>query len=325
MTALVRTLAVVAVAVAAVSVPSAAAAEPKRLTVAFLDLSLKLNAPPTPLSADRASAAAAELSAVNADIILVSGLASENDSATLQGALGGEYVFTKSAAGPTPNGRVAIISKIKPETCEIVAGKKYNVKKNTPIPVGNDFIHAVFNLDGYRLHIIAGLLKDRAKHPLYGQTNMRRYEARELRKLATAILKKKIDANILVIGNMNDTCGKSPLKELYSRRSKPARRLYDLRPVDHINVAWTAVDETTDEYERIDYVLASSGIVPETLKDSLKILHKGNWRSASAHRVVSVSIACRDAALWSEQRLEKEFPYSIRYADAAPNKGKNAE
>jgi len=287
----------------------------RRFAVAFFDLSLKLDGPPAPLTPKRVEIAARELSALSADAVILSGLATKKDFEAIKKALGPKYVFAETASGPAPNGLLALLAKTKPEKFEIISGKKYNIKKNTPVPVGNDFILAAFNLGKYKLQILAGLLKDHSKHPLHSQTDMRRYEARELHKIVTAILHKDPEANILVAGNMNDTCGKSPLMALYSRRSKPCRRLFDLRPVDHINVAWTAVDEGKDEYDRLDYLLASSGLVPEIIPGSLRVAHDKQWRSASAHRPISVTLSCRDKPLWSDKRLEKEFPYSIRYAD----------
>ena len=287
----------------------------KRFTVAFLDLSEKLDEPPAPLTPKRVEIAARELSAASADAVILSGLASEKDRDAMRKALGPAYVFAATAAGPAPNGLLALFAKTKPGKCEIVSGKKYNIKKNTPVPVGNDFILATFDIAGYKLEILAALLKDHSKHPVHSQTDMRRYEARELRKVVTAILRKNPEANILVVGNMNDTCGKSPLMALYSRRSKLKRRLFDLRPVDHLNVAWTAVDEKKDEYERYDYLLASSGLVPEIITSSLTIERDKEWRGASAHRPLRVAISCGDTPPWSDKRLEKEFPYSIRYAD----------
>ena len=285
----------------------------RSVKICFYDLSENLDTPPKPLDARRADTAAKILTNINADIIVLAGLAGESDFTAIKKLLGDGFVFAKAVSGPNPTGLLAIFSKLPPISCEDVSGLKYNIKKGIPLPVGNDFLNAIFDIGGYRLHLLAGILKNRSKHPKYSQTNMRRYEARELRKLATAILHKKPDANIMVLGNFNDTCGKSPLKGLYSRRSGIRRRLFDIRPVDHINVAWTAVDERRDEYERIDYMLVSSGLVPEVERALSKVVAFKNWRSISAHRPIVTTVSCRDAKPWTDKQLEKEFPYCIRY------------
>ena len=312
-----RLFLVVAISAAVVftSITEADAAEKARsVTICFYDLSEDLDVPPKPLDSHRAGLVAETLQSTNADIIVLAGLAGEKDFSTIKKLLGDKFVFAKAVSGPAPTGLLAIFSNLRPTSCEDISGLKYNIKKNTPVPVGNDFIKAVFDINGYRLQLFAGILKNRSKHPKYSQTNMRRYEARELRKLATAILRKKPDANIMVLGNFNDTCGKSPLNGLYSRRSGIRKRLFDIRPVDHINVAWTAVDERRDEHERIDYMLASSGLVPEVGRNASKVVVFKKWRLVSAHRPIVTTVSCRDAKPWTDERLKKEFPYCIRYS-----------
>ncbi len=305
--------ALLAVVVVRMAIPLAAAEKVPHIKICFYDLSRTLDTPPTPLKAKRAGMAAKVLLSTNADIIVLAGLADMNDFSTIKKLLGTKFVFAKAVSGPAPAGFLTIFSKLRPTSCETISGLKYNIKKNTPVPVGNDFLEITFNVNGYQLLLFAGILKNRSKHPKYSQTNMRRYEARELRKLATAVLRRKPDANIMVLGNFNDTCGKSPLNALYSRRSGIRRRLFDIRPVDHINVAWTAVDERRDEYERIDYMLVSFGLVPEIERSMSRVVAFKNWRSISAHRPIVATVSPVDAKPWTDERLKKEFPYCIRY------------
>jgi hypothetical protein len=188
----------------------------------------------------------------------------------------------------------------------------YSIKKDVRLPVRHGFIDAVFNIDGYTLHLFGACLKDRTGHPLYSQYDMRRYEARELRKLITALIKKEKYPNVLLLAGLNDTCGKSPVKDIYNRRFGIEKRLFDLRPVDSINVSWTALDEVRDEYERIDYAIVSSGLIPEVDLDETMIIEHADWRAASSHRPLIVTVKCTEQPLWTKEKLDNKFPHTIR-------------
>jgi len=176
------------------------------------------------------------------------------------------------------------------------------------------FLHATFDINGYIFHVFGANLKDRSKHPLYNQYDMRRYEARRLRALITKVIKseKKHPANIVLLAGLNETCGKAPVKDIYNRRFGIEKRLFDLRPVDSLNVSWTFLNRSIDEYERIDYIIISSGIMPEVLLDETMIIENPNWSEASMHRPVIVTIRSEDMPVWSKEKIDKEFPKTIR-------------
>ncbi len=209
---------------------------------------------------------------------------------------------------------IAMISKIKPLKFEALTEQKYKITKETEILVERGFIHAVFDINGYIFHIFGAHLKDKSKHPLYNQYNMRRYEARRLRALITETIKgdKKHPANIILLAGLNESCGKAPVKDIYNRRFGIPKRLFDLRPVDSINVSWTTLNETLDEYERIDYIIISSGIIPEVILDETMIIENPNWQQASIHRPLIVTIMPEEKPLWSKNQLDVVFPKTIR-------------
>jgi endonuclease/exonuclease/phosphatase family metal-dependent hydrolase len=179
------------------------------------------------------------------------------------------------------------------------------------------FIHAIFDFNGYKLHIFGAQLKDQTKHPKYLHTNMRRYEARVLKKLVSAVIKKDLNANVLVLADLNDSCGKSPVKAVYARRFGLEKRVFDIRPLDSINVSWTFLDEGRDEYNRVDYALVSFNLIPELNYEKCAILETPNWRKLSAHRAIVVSISCVDKELWEANRVKEAFPNSIRSNEAS--------
>lgn len=224
------------------------------------------------------------------------------------------FTFAQIVNAEDKENKIALLSKIKPEKYEALTNIKYNIKKDISLSVQRGFIHAVFNIAGYKFHLFGALLKDRTKHPLYNQTDMRRYEARKIRHIITDIIKSEKDkpANILLLAGLNDTCGKSTVKAVYNRRFGNAKQLFDLRPVDSMNTSWTALDEERDEYERIDYAILSSGMIPEIVLDETMIIENENWHKASLHRPLIVTIKCKEQKAWKDETLKEEFPNTIR-------------
>jgi hypothetical protein len=259
---------------------------------------------------------AEQISNSEADILILAGL---KDSAELNSILKKLNGFSFSKIVKTANSatKIAIVSKITPMEFKALTDLTYNIKKGVPLPIERGFIHAVFNISGYILHVFGANLKDRRKNPLYNQYDIRRYEARKLRSLITATIKKykKEPANILLLAGLNDSCGKAPVKDVYNRRFGIPKRLFDLRPVDSLNVSWTALDENRDEYERIDYAIVSSGLIPEIVFDETMIIENQKWRTGGMHRPLLVTISPVNKQLWNNEKIKKQFPHTIRSAN----------
>jgi hypothetical protein len=251
-----------------------------------------------------------------ASVIVLAGVKDRKMLDIIKKSLPG-FNFAEIVITENKTSRIALLSKIKPEKFEALSDIKYNIKKDIELSVQRGFIHAVFNIQGYRFHLFGANLKDRTTHPLYNQTDMRRYEARKIRKIITDTIKseKEKPANILLLAGLSDTCGKSTVKDVYNRRFGIEKRLFDLRPVDSMNTSWTALDKTRDEYERIDYAIVSSGMIPEIDLDETMIIENYNWNKAAFHRPLIVTINCKEKTAWKDDILTKEFPNTIRSAD----------
>jgi len=208
-------------------------------------------------------------------------------------ARGSTYPFHSVVSGADPVRHLVVLARFRPVGIEHRTDLTYRLKGQS-VPVQRGIAHCVFRWNnGYTLHLLAAHLKSKLFHPL-GQTDMRRYEARQLRYLVDAILKKEPTANVLVVGDMNDTPDSSPIKTLYNRRRKPEARLYDLRPVDRYNMAWTHCYDPGDTYTRIDYALASFGLLPEVDLARTIIPFIPDWYVASDHRPLIVVIRPRE-------------------------------
>jgi len=78
----------------------------------------------------------------------------------------------------------------------------------------------------YRFTLINAHLKSKRPVPEADQAEMRLKEARKLRELVLGRLRDK-EANLLLVGDLNDTPNPKPIKTLFGRRPK---QLVDLRP-----------------------------------------------------------------------------------------------
>ena len=224
-------------------------------------------------------------------------------------AKGIEYSFSSVVHGADEVRHIAYIARFKPVKVDHRTDLTYYLK-HQHVPVSRGIGHCVFRWkNGYTLHIVAAHLKSKRFHPL-GQTDMRRYEARQLRYVVNGILRQDHGANILVAGDLNDTPNSSPLKTLYDRRAKETGRLYDLRPSDKYGMVWTHLWDIADTYSRIDYALASYGLLPEVDLDHGVIPFVSDWYTASDHRPVVIVIHPAEKPM--PAGLLEQFPYNIR-------------
>jgi len=283
----------------------------RAVAVCFMDAGGFSSADPE----DRKGAMAGDLKLSGAEIIVLSGIKDAESAEEIRKMLP-DYKMVGKVGGADKESIIAVISRIRPEKFEALTDIKYKIE-DVEMPVSKGFAHAVFNIDGYKFHLLGADLKDRRQHPEYNQTDMRRYEARQLRYLVNDISKAEPGSNILVVGNFNDTCGMSPLKELYNRRSGIEKRLFDIRPIDSMKTTWTSWNRETDDYERIDYALASFSMVSEIIRGKTTLAPTENWKKFLSHRPLLVTISCRDADKPAKEALDKEYPHSIYSAEAA--------
>ncbi len=249
---------------------------------------------------------------VHPDIAVLTEMGTEPAVHELLSALRGhglEYPFFTIVHGADPVRHIVFIARIQPIRVDHRTDLAYYLKRHRVL-VSRGFGHCVFRwANGYTLHILAAHLKSKRFHPL-GQTDMRRYEARQLRYLVTRILRHDRQVNLLVAGDFNDTPNSSPLKTLYDRRAKKTGRLYDLRPADKFGLVWTHLWDIADTYSRIDYALVSYGLLPEIDLDGDFIPFVTDWYTASDHRPLVIVIHPEDRP--APPGLAERFPEGIR-------------
>lgn len=157
----------------------------------------------------------------------------------------------------------------------------------------------------YTLTVFAAHLKSRREVGYADQAAMRLAEARILREKVDAVLTRRPTANVIVLGDLNDTKDTPSTQELIGRGRF---KLKDLRPAevngdnlpaprpdwDPRNITWTHFYGKEDSYERIDYLLVSPGLEAEWLSELTRVVTVPNWGLASDHRPIVAGFVAGD-------------------------------
>lgn len=160
------------------------------------------------------------------------------------------------------------------------------------LAVARGFIDVEIEVNpSYRFRLVTAHLKSKVFHQL-GQTEMRRNEARLLGKHVRRLLRENPDLNLLVVGDMNDGFNSAPLLAI---KGEQGEFLVDLRPLDYTGDAWTWFGSWGDIYQRLDYLLASRGMVSELIPEKTRVVRDPRTHQASDHRPVVAVFRARNA------------------------------
>ena len=151
--------------------------------------------------------------------------------------------------------------------------------------------------DRYSFTLFTTHLKSRRPVPEADEAELREQEARLLRARIDSRLTANPDANVIVLGDLNDTKDSKSTRAVNGRGkyaltdARPAERNGDSQPntnprYDPRNVTWTHHYGKEDSYSRIDYVLFSKGMAREWIKEETYVLAIPNWGVASDHRPI---------------------------------------
>ena len=194
------------------------------------------------------------------------------------------------------NIHVAVLSRFpivasRPHTNEsfLLNGKRFRVSR------GFSEVDIKVN-DQYQFTLIGAHLKSRRPIPDADEGELRAEEGKLLREIVDKHLAEKPDANLVVLGDFNDTYNTKAIKEVVGTGktklvdTRPAEKNGDNQPnpsnprFSPRNISWTHYYGVEDTYSRIDYLMLSPGMAREWNKEETYIPTIANWGIGSDHR-----------------------------------------
>jgi len=246
--------------------------------------------------------------ALNPDVIALQEMGSPEALQELRTSLktdGLDFPFWEHVTGFDTNIHVAVLSRFpfaarRPHTNEffLLGGRRFQVSRGfaeVDVKVG----------DGYSFTLITTHLKSRRPVPVADEAELRLEEARLLREKIDARLAANPNANLIVLGDFNDTRDSRSTREIIGRGrfkltdTRPAERNGDnapnLNPAwEPRNITWTHYYGKDDTYSRIDYILLSPGMAREWVTNETYVLTLPNWGIGSDHRPLVAAFSAQD-------------------------------
>ena len=238
------------------------------------------------------------LRALKPDVLALEEMGTTNALLELRAALkaeGLDFPFWEHVSGHDTNIHVAVLSKFpftarRPHTNEqfLLSGRRMRVSRG--------FAEVDIRVNpNYSFTLIAAHLKSRRPVAVADEAELRLEEAKVLREIIDADLAANPNANLVVLGDFNDTYNTASTKAVVGRGktklvdTRPAERNGDNTPnpnprYEPRNITWTHYYGVEDTYSRIDYIMLSPGMAPEWVKEETYIPTISNWGIGSDHR-----------------------------------------
>jgi endonuclease/exonuclease/phosphatase family metal-dependent hydrolase len=246
--------------------------------------------------------------ALSADVIALQEMGTTQALLELRDSLQKEglvYPHWEQVNGWDTNIHVAILSKFpfvnrRPHTNDsfLLHGRRFFVSRG--------FAEVDIQVKpGYTFTLFAAHLKSRRVVPDADETELREQEAILLREKIDARLAANPQANLMVVGDFNNTKDSPSTKTIIGRRPnalkdiRPAERNGDNQPnpipyFEPPNITWTHYFGKEDTYSRIDYILASRGLAREWDTNGTYVLALPNWGVGSDHRPIVARFFAED-------------------------------
>jgi endonuclease/exonuclease/phosphatase family metal-dependent hydrolase len=238
---------------------------------------------------------------LRADVLAVQEVGSAGALLALREVLkhgGLDYPHWELVTGFDTNIHVAVLSRFpftarRPHTNEgfLLYGRRFMVARG--------FAEVEVRVsEHYQFTLISAHFKSRRESASADQADLREQEAVRLRRIIDARLRARPEANLVVLGDLNDHPDSPPLRILMARGKQHG--LVDTRPVERNGnelfdagsgsnsreVTWTHFYAKEDVYSRIDYILVSRGMAREWNPTGTYVLRVPNWGVGSDHRPI---------------------------------------
>jgi endonuclease/exonuclease/phosphatase family metal-dependent hydrolase len=238
--------------------------------------------------------------AMKPDVISFEEMGTTNAFLELRASLkaeGMDFPYWEHVNGFDTNIHVAVLSKFpitarRPHTNEnfLLDGRRFSVSRG--------FVEVDIQVNtNYSFTLLGAHLKSKRPVPEGDEAELRLQEAKLLREKIDTILTARPNANLIVLGDFNNTKDSPSTKAIIGAGkfklvdTRPAERNGDDAPNTNprfspMNVSWTYYYGVEDSYSRIDYILLSPGMAREWVKNETYVLATPNWGVGSDHRPI---------------------------------------
>ena len=269
-------------------------------------------AEPTPTRPAKLAAAKAKVResilALKPDVLALQEIGGTNALLELRDSLKAEALdlpYWECVCGFDTNIHVAILSRFPftarhPYTNDsfLLSGRRFRVSR------GFGEVEIQVNTN-YSFTLLVAHLKSKRAIAQADESEMRLEEAKLLREKVDACLAARPNANLVVLGDLNDTKDSASTRAVIGRGkyklvdTRPAERNGDNAPSPNPaweprNVTWTHYYGKEDSYARIDYVLLSPGMAREWVTNDTYVLTIPNWGVGSDHRPIVATFEAQD-------------------------------
>lgn len=226
------------------------------------------------------------LESLKPDILGLCEIGSEEDLKDLQQRLknaGTDLPHSEYVNGVDRARHLALLSRY-PIVKRDSQAELYYISDDTRLPMQRGMLDVTVQINAdYHLRLLGLHLKSQRETTDAEQAMMRRQEAHLVRLRVDSILKNSPEENLLVYGDLNESRDQPGVREIKGALGSP-RALRDLPLADASGEKWTYYYEPADEYSRIDFALASAGLMPEIRLKLSGIYGAEGWDVASDHR-----------------------------------------
>jgi endonuclease/exonuclease/phosphatase family metal-dependent hydrolase len=246
--------------------------------------------------------------AMKPDVIALEEMGTTNALLELRASLkaeGLDFPYWEHVSGFDTNIHLTVLSKFpitarRPHTNEnfLLDGRRFSASRG--------FLEVDIQVNtNYSFTLLGAHLKSKRPVPEGDEAELRLQEAKLLREKIDAVLKAKPNANLVVLGDLNNTKDSPSTKAIIGTGKF---RLVDTRPAERngdnavnpnprfspMNVTWTYYYGVEDTYSRIDYILLSPGMAREWVKKETYALALPNWGVGSDHRPIVAAFEAAD-------------------------------
>jgi endonuclease/exonuclease/phosphatase family metal-dependent hydrolase len=281
------------------------AAEPERLTFCSYNLKNWLTMdrfdqqtyktlPSAPKPEDERQRVVKILAAIKPDILGVCEIGNADDLADLQKRLkagGIDLPHTELAHGGDETRRLAILSRLPIKLRNSQTDLKYQLGAQT-LPFQRGILHVTIPITPtFDLHCVGVHLKSKREITEADQVQMRRNEARLLRKHLDRIFTQEPGARILAYGDFNEHRNEPAISDIIGSPRTSDTAMQDVWLKDKDGEVWTHFWDAADTYARLDYCFASRLLRPHLDYRGCYIYSARDFDKASDHRPLVLKIS----------------------------------